>query len=240
MHNEIAHLLPGKLNQPGNLNITLRKPMHIETSKPHATISLIFLLVIFSFLSGCSKFNCTRLEKYLGEETDLIAFSYIVADELTEAAFPPLTPHDPARPLLVTTFVDNNDLTQTSHLGRILQEHIRSRLVQLGYTVKDIKMTGKLLIEPKSGETILSRDLQKIKPVARGQAILVGTFSISNRTLYVSARFVNPVDNSIVSSNDYRLCMDENILAMFGLMHETGGGNDIKEPGRPALNSILY
>ena len=101
-------------------------------------------------------------------------------------------------------------------------------------------MTGKLLIEQKSGETILSRDLRKLAPLAKGQAILVGTFSISNRTLYVSARFVNPTDNSIVSSSDYRICMDENILAMFGLMRETGGGNEIQEPKRSLLNSIFY
>lgn len=216
------------------------KQMKIKISYPHRINRFILVLLAFVFLSGCSKFNCTRFEKYLGDETDLIAFSYTIADETTKAAFPPLIPHDPQRPLLVTTFVNNHDLTKTSALSRILQEHISSRLVQLGYIVKDIKMTGKLLIEQKSGETILSRDLRKLAPLAKGQAILVGTFSISNRTLYVSARFVNPADNSIVSSSDYRICMDENILAMFGLMHETGGGNDIEEPNRPILNSILY
>ncbi len=214
--------------------------MHVKHHQSPTIRSLLFTLLTLFALSGCSKFNCTPLAKYLGNETDLIAFSYTIADELTQAAFPPLTPRDPHRPLLVTTFVDNNDLTKTSHFGRILQEHIRSRLVQLGYDVKDIKMTGKLLIEQKSGETILSRDLQKITPVARGQAILVGTISISNRILYVSARFVNPTDNSIISSNDYRLCMDENLLAMFGLMRETAEKEEILEPRRPLLNAILY
>lgn len=201
-----------------------------------ATALLSFLLLM---LSGCARFNCTSLEQFVGSDTDLITFSYTIADDLTLAASPPLIPMHPEMPLLVTTFVDNNDLEKTSKFGRVLQEHISSRLVQLGYSVKEIKMTGKLLIEPRSGESILSRDLSKISPSIKSQAILVGTISATNRTLYVSARFVNPVNNAIISSMDYKLCMDETILAMFGLQRETTSG-EIEEPPRPLLNSILY
>lgn len=209
--------------------------------------NLAIFCIVFSLLSlqGCSKFNCTRFEKYLGDETDLIAFSYTVADELTESAYPRLMPKNPHTPILVTTFVDNNDLTKTSVFGRIVQEHIASRLVQQGYAIVDIKMTSQLFIEPKSGETILSRELSKINPKAKAQAILVGTISHTGRTMYVSARFVNPVTNSVISSNDYQLCMDDNMLAMFRLQRATGGDDamgidEISAPSQSFLNAILY
>jgi hypothetical protein len=196
-------------------------------------------VLLFLSLSGCSRFNCTRFETIVGDETDLIAFSYDIAEELTTNASPPLVLGSPDMPILVTTFVDNNDLERTSKFGRILQEHISSRLVQLGYPVKEIKMTGQLLIEPKSGESMLSRDITKIAPSVKSQAILVGTISITNRTMYVSSRLVHPVSNTIVASTDSNLCMDDAILSMFGLQQQQSS-DEISEPSQPILNSILY
>lgn len=197
------------------------------------------LLVIFLLLSACSSFNCTRFEKYLGNETDLIAFAYNIAEDLTDEAFPPLIPQQSNMPILVTTFVDNNNLENTSRFGRVVQEHINSRLVQIGYSVKELKLTGNLLIEEGSGESILSRDLKKLKGAANVQAILVGTYSYTNRTMYVSTRFINPVSQTIISSQDYQLCMDDTMLAMFGLQRARQG-DMIEEPKQPRLNSILY
>lgn len=213
--------------------------MTAQTTTSKASIIAAISVFLLLAISGCSRFNCTRLEQFAGDDTDLIAFSYTIADDLTVAAFPPLIPRHPEMPLLVTTFVDNNDLDKTSKFGRVLQEHISSRLVQLGYSVKEIKMTGKLQIEPGSGEIIMSRELGKISPSVKSQAVLVGTVSATNRTLYVSARFVNPLSNSIISSMDYQLCMDDTILAMFGMQRETSSG-EIEEPAQPRMNSILY
>lgn len=201
--------------------------------------ALYALLLVGLFLSGCSRFNCTRFEDYVGGETDLISYSYNIAEDLINSAMPPLVPMHPEMPILVTTFVDNNDLEKTSKFSRVLQEHVSSRLVQLGYTVKEIKMADTLLIEEKSGETILSRDLEKLSASVNTQAILVGTLSSTNRTMYISARFINPARKTIISSNDYRLCMDDTILAMFGL-RKRDPGDAIEEPGRPLLNSVLY
>lgn len=197
------------------------------------------LLLVMITASGCSRFNCTRFEQLIGSETDLIAFSYTIADDLTAAAYPPLVTGNPDMVVLVTTFVDTTDLEKTSKFGRIVQEHISSRLVQLGYAVKEIKMTGQLLIDPKSGETILSRDISKISPSVKSQAILVGTVSLTGRSMYVSARLIQPTNSVIISSTDRQLCMDDAILAMFGLQQETSSG-EIPEPGRPRLNAILY
>ena len=200
-------------------------------------ICLIFILVLGA--SGCSRFNCTRFADLVGSETDLIAFAYSLADDLTATAHPPLIAGNPDMPLLVTTFVDNNDLSKTSKFGRILQEHISSRLVQLGYTVKEIKMTGQLQIVPGEGESILSREIARISPSVKSQAILVGTVSLASQTMYVSARFVSPTDQSIISSTDRRLCMDDAILAMFGLRRQTDE-DEIAAPRPPMMNSILY
>jgi hypothetical protein len=198
------------------------------------------LLLAALSLSGCTVFNGTQLEGVLGADENLVTLSYTIAKKLEESAVPRLMPRNPDMPLLITTFVDNNDLTRTSHFGRVLQEHITSRFVQLGFTVKEIKLRDNLLIRPKSGEMMLSRDVNAIHPSVSAQAILVGTYSFANRTMYISARLINPENSTIISSVDYRLIMDENVLAMFGM---TSGGEDqftISKPKESFINRIFY
>jgi len=200
------------------------------------------LLIIFllPFLSGCTYFNGTRLEGYLGADENLISLSYKITEDLEENAAPRLMPRHPDQPVLTTTFVDNNDLNQTSQFGRVLQEHITSRFVQLGYTVREIKLRNNMLIRPKSGEIMLSRDLKLINPSLSAQAILVGTYSYSKRKMYISARLINPENSTIISSMDYQMVMDENVLAMFGLKVAKDDPYTIEPPRESLINKIFY
>ncbi len=200
---------------------------------------LATVLLLFSFLSGCSSLNCTRVENLLGTNTNLISFSYMIAESLTERALPPLIPNHPDMPILVTTFVDNNDLRQTSRFTRVLQEHITSRLVQLDYAVKEIKFADTLNIQPGSGETILSRDLSQLSGDQQAQSILTGTISHTDRTLYLSARLINPINHNIIASDDYQICMDDNILAMFGMRRIEEVENPVQSPRKSILSAIF-
>lgn len=200
----------------------------------------VFILgLALLLLSGCANLNCTRLEGLLGGKTNLVTFSYKIAEDLIEQALPPLTPMHPEMPVLVTTFVSNSNLEKTSSFGRLLQEHIASRFVQLGYTVRELKVANNLYIEQQSGETILTRDLSQLTPNLQAQAMAVGTFTRTNRILYLSTRLIDPSNNNIISSNDYKLCMDDDILAMFGLQRHMDDTNSISEPSQPILNKIL-
>ncbi len=219
---------------------TTKKPSDVSLKeKPRQYTSILLLCIMGLFLSSCSCFNCTPLEGYLGGKKDLISFSYEIADETIETAFPPLVPRHPEMAVLISTFVDNNDLEKTSRFGRILQEHIGSRFVQKGYTVREIKLAESLSIDIRSGETILSRDLSRLSTEHKAQAILVGTFSRVGRTLYVSARLINPTNKNIISTDDFQLCMDDDLLAIFGLQRQSDIDTPIEDPGQPLLNSIL-
>ena len=207
--------------------------------KKNISLFLLLLLPVYLF-SGCSYFNETKLETSLGRDVNLIDYSYNIADDLIYESFPPLIPRQPGMAVLTTTFVDNNDLTKTSHFGRLLQEHIGSRLVQQGYTVKELKLRKNLLIQEQSGETMLSRQMNLINKSQKAQAIMVGTISYIERTMYISARLVNPHDGTIISAKNYRLYMDRNVLAMYNL-RPVGYENDaIEQPNESLMNSILY
>jgi TolB-like protein len=213
----------------------------------HTSPSVIFLRLLLTItlplmLAGCSSFNCTRLEQQLGAEQNLITLAEKITDDLTEKAFPPLMPRQPDLPILTTTFVNNDNLKETSRFGRILQEHITSRLVQLNYTAKELKLRNTLLMQEQSGETMLSRNLQDLnaKQSLAAQAILVGTYSYTDRVMYISARLINPKDRNIISSYDYRLCMDENVLAMFGLKRQQASSGDEIDAPRKSLIDTLF
>ncbi len=206
------------------------------------------LLFLLSFtLGGCSSFNCTPLEKHLGGEENLITLAKYITNGLTDQAFPPLMPMQPDLPILVTTFVNNENLKETSRFSRVLQEHITSRLVQLHYTAKEIKLRETLLMQEQSGETMLSRNLQETQAgqSLSAQAVLVGTYSYTNRVMYISARLVNPKNRNIISSYDYRLCMDDNVLAMFGLKRQpldinTVSGDEVDQPRDSLIDFLFY
>lgn len=210
--------------------------------------ALIFLRLILAIalslsLVGCSKFNCTMLEKELGADENLITLAARITDKLTQKAFPPLMPRQPDMPILITTFVNNDNLKETSRFGRTLQEHITSHLVGLGYTANELKLRDTLLMQERSGETMLSRNLQEInaKQSLSAQAILVGTYSYTNRTMYISARLINPKNRNIISSYDYRLCMDDNVLTMFGLKRQSSNSTDeINPPRGSIINNLFY
>jgi TolB-like protein len=207
---------------------------------PHLQPFLIALLFLFVLVTnGCSDFNGTRFEKYLGKDTNLIDLSYEIAETLVDTSLPPLVPRHPDMPIMVTTFVDNNDLNKTSKLGRLLQEHIASKIVQLGYTVREIKLANTIRIEPKSGETILSRELARISNEIKAQAILVGTVSRTDHMLYISARLVAPENKNIIATYDHQLYMDNNLLAMFNLRNQEELESPIAEPSQPTRSGFF-
>jgi len=201
---------------------------------------LAVLIALTALLSSCSNFNCTRLEKYIGGDVNLISLGNKIADDLTKSAMPPLMPRHPDEAILTSTFVDIHKLEQTSRMGRLLQSHVGTRLVQLGYSVKEINLRHTMKINQGDGETILSRDLSQISPDQPVQAILVGTYSVDNRTLYITAKLVNPVNRNIISAQSYSFCMDANLLAMFGLQRRQTNSNNIDPPSRSLIDEIFF
>lgn len=207
----------------------------------HLFRTFFLILTLSFFISGCSSLNCTRMEKLLGADVNLISLGNKITDDLTSSAMPPLRPRHPEDAILVATFVDLSEMKKTSQMGRLLQSHIGAKLVQNGYTVKEINLRNTAEITPGEGETILSRELSQINPDLSVQAILTGTYSMSNRTLYITAKLINPVNRNIISAQSYKLCMDDTLLAMFGLQRQVHGqDNSLSQPSESFLDKIFY
>jgi len=60
-------------------------------------------------------------------------------------------------PVLVATFVDVDQLEQSTTLGRTITEQTITRLVQLGFPVVEVKLRSALFVKQNTGELLLSR-----------------------------------------------------------------------------------
>ncbi len=217
-----------------------KKNVLISSSKK--TVFLLFLLLLIA--TGCGrKVGCSYLANvhFLGSVEDLNLFGQKMADDIINQAQPMLVQRNPNLPIFITTFVDDNNLEQTNAFGRILQKSVSDRFIQHDYPVRETMMGNTIFIEPRQGETVLTRDLSRLALVQHSQAVIVGTWSRVGRTLYISIRAVNPLNNFIISAQSYRLCMDDDIMELFHLRTKKKRIDDeIPEPSQPRLNSIFF
>lgn len=200
-------------------------------------VALWFVLLL---MSGCSEFNGTRLEPVLGGDINLVELGDKVAETLT--AQTSLIPQQPDQPLLVTTLVNNDRLNDTSSFGRSFQNNIAAGLVNRGFTVKEIKLRRDLLVELHKGEFMLTRNLPEMAATQRAQAVVVGTYTLVNRVMYLSVRLVSPAHQTILAVYEDKLYLDDNNLRLLGFKFANGtDGEEMVQPPKPSvLDSILY
>jgi TolB-like protein len=206
--------------------------------------SLLFpFLLCFVVLvaTACSNLNGTRMEPVFGADVNLVKLGDRVAEILITRAHPPLFPQ---QPILVTTLVNNDNLDDTTSFGRSFQNNVTAGFVGRGYAVREIKLRRDLLVESYRGEFMLTRDLQELAEKERAQAVVVGTYTMANRAMYLSVRLVDPTDRSIRSVYEDKLYLDANSLRMLGLMidHQAAdaASEQIYPPSPSILNRIFY
>jgi len=128
------------------------------------TIPIAIWICMVSFLClGCS---ASRANVQVPVPTEhvltggLVKSGYAIADSLVTHSNVPIGANDT---ILVASFVNINNLKESSTLGRMLSEHVASRLAQHGYKVIDMRLiTKSVFMQEGKGEFLLSRDLREV------------------------------------------------------------------------------
>jgi len=166
-------------------------------------------------LSGCSDvYTGASFRDHAAQgqrDVDLVANSHRVTERLVDTSQQIL---DMEKPIIVASLVDVTDLEQSSVLGRIVGEQISSRLTQLGYTTREMRFRGNILVREGDGELALSRDVQKISKAQEAQAVVTGVYAVADNTVYVTLRLIRAHDSLVISSFDYSLPKNENISSL--------------------------
>jgi TolB-like protein len=136
-------------------------------------------------------------------DADLIATTYCAVDTLLEKAREDL---GGCQKIVTTTFVDLNDMQQTSPFGRLSGELAAARLSHHGLAAVNLNIRNdSVSIIEREGQFLLSRDIEELAAKHCADAALVGTFTESDETVIVSQRLINIHDSTIIGAIDYEI-----------------------------------
>jgi TolB-like protein len=169
--------------------------------------SILACVLLFS-LAGCDGLPTS---KEVPPVADVVGTSHAAADSLIQAAAGALLP---GRPLIAASFVNIDDLEQPASLGRIVSEQVSSRFTQRGYSVIEMLLRHNVFIKQNTGELLLSREVRTLSSSHDAQAVIVGTYAIGRKKVYVTARLIRAADSVVLASHDYTLPIDADVAFM--------------------------
>ncbi len=137
--------------------------------------------------------------------------------------------------VLVSDFVNLDKLKNRSQLGFLLSSMLKDKLSSLDIIVKEIELGKEFEFGP-SGFNLLTREKDRIVTnQVKSKYAVVGTYSISSRSLNVFIRLIDIQTGNILSSSYGRTDIDDEILGLEG--NSTGGINQKASP--PAQRPFL-
>ena len=119
--------------------------------------------------------------------------------------------------VLVSDFVNLDKLKNRSELGFLLSDILKDRLVSLNILVREVEF-GKEFELGASGFNLLTRNQSKIisKTVDVERYAVVGTYSITSRSLNLFIKLIDIRTGHILASSYERTGIDEEILQLEG------------------------
>ena len=132
--------------------------------------------------------------------------------------------------VLVSDFVNLDKLKNRSQLGFLLSSMLKDKLSSLDIVIREIEF-GKEFEFGKSGFNLLTREKEKIlsDKVTKIKYAVVGTYSISNKSLNVFIKLIDLQTGNILSSSYERTDIDDEILNLEGSLDKKA------PPQRPFL-----
>jgi TolB-like protein len=183
---------------------------------------ILIFLIILPILNGCPSRmaygNCTYRIKtgecqlqQLAKDTNITTSSYAAADHLMRYIPSVLYPR---LQILVTSLANIDNLEDSSSLGRLIGEQLSIRFAQHGYTVIEPKLQQDLIMIPRTGEFIFSRQAFEIARQQNIDMIVAGTYATAQDQIYITLKMLNCQNGKIMSSYAYTLPLGPNTLAL--------------------------
>jgi len=169
-------------------------------------ILISFSLVLVILLSACSPSGYLRDEVFVN--SNLVERNHSAGAALVARSQHHL---NAGSPILYASFVNVDDLQNSSSLGRIMSQQVTTPFSNNGYYVVEMLLRQNVYIKQREGEFLLSRELKNISSDHNAQAVIVGTYAVGTENVYVSAKLIDVRNNKVLSSYDYPIPMNEDI-----------------------------
>ncbi|MBT5494630.1 MAG: hypothetical protein HOK54_02695 [Alphaproteobacteria bacterium] len=153
------------------------------------------------------------------QDADLVSHSYQAAENIVTSAHRQI---DREKPILVASLVNVSNLRQSSNFGRIVSEQLTSRLAQMGYETRELKLRSSFLVLSGTGELVLSRRLKDISQKQSAQAIITGVYAVAKKNVYVTLRLISATDGRVIFAYDYVLPLGPDMIALLAPVDPAG------------------
>lgn len=179
-------------------------------------ISLVFITFL---LNGCSLINSSKDSfkfKYY-QSTGTTDFHQLTQELLKDLAPTILSIKNKKRdisPLYVTDFVNIENLDNSSKLGFILSDELKTNITQdINWPIYQIEY-AKFLKVGTNGTKLLSRDVSdlKYKNMDDTTYALVGTYAITQRQFLIYVKLINLQNGVILKSSTQRISLTDEII----------------------------
>ncbi len=157
--------------------------------------TLLFLL-LFMLLPGCSFFPAGRGGTVSVKSPDFFGVGEEISRQLVHNQSEILAGD---KRLIMTTFVDIDDLSHTSRFGRVLAESLATRLFNNGFGVVEVRQGADLTIKKKRGEVMLTRTGVLRNAEHQAEGIVVGTYALTPTTVIINAKMLDAANGEVIS-----------------------------------------
>ena len=176
------------------------------------------MLVVVPYMAGCASLdnlgtdqNSPKLSARAKKEIKLVPDRF-GEERLSEALSRNLRDKDfKGEPVIITTFVNLNDLDKSSVFGRLMAEKLLHYMNKNGFYVVEVRRSQDLFIKKSVGELILTRNISELAKQTKAKSILAGTYVATTNALIINARLIDINSPRIISSFSYELAMSDEI-----------------------------
>ncbi|MBO4368552.1 MAG: hypothetical protein J5803_00405 [Desulfovibrio sp.] len=178
----------------------------VSFPKKNHSLALLFL---FFLLQGCSAISGSLESKLTG---NVPYAAKTIAKALDEQLIMRYAGQGPERAsvrealarsrflIMGTTPVNLNTLTQSCPLARQMTEEISSNLMALGYRYEELRKGKDIRFDRTTGELNLTRSVRQLtNQYGKGQAILAGTYVMSDNNVRFSISLIHTLTNEVLA-----------------------------------------
>ena len=175
--------------------------------------SFIIIALFVAIFAGCARQRITPQSTGYIDAVELKLKFRELADQMLATV-----PNDSLKGFVAmpTTFVDENDTSRSSPLGRLIAESMFYEFNQRGFPTREYRLTGKINVVGGKNDLALAANQVVSTKKQKWAALVVGTYYVDNDATFVNARLVRAADGLVLRTAQLVIPNNPMILRMAG------------------------
>lgn len=161
----------------------------------NAKYSLLLCLLLAAIISGCAhKQSLPPQQPGYVDAVELKLKCRELADQMLATV-----PNEALKGFVAmpTSFVNENNMSQSSPLGRLIAESMYYEFNQRGFPTREYRLTGKIVESGNNDLALASNSVVSTKG-QKWAALLVGTYCVDKDGIFINARLVRASDGLVL------------------------------------------